>query len=200
MTPEFILKASLNREPLCSNRATTQSDIDDVQWSEGYAEPGYDQPKKGVLLANWNYFSREVTDLLERYGYSIEWSDEWITCDDCYKIVRTSPDSYGWKQSAWIDEGDVFCEQCIKDGHVEEYLDAIENHPTRAITLDIDPADYGYELVQADLESGFHSGQNDDPKKIYQSLKAKGHEHILFKLDSSGQFDINFSVWSKASE
>lgn len=199
MTPEFILKASIGHEPHCSNRPTKVSDIDDVQYAAEYAEPGYAQPKKGILLANWNYFSRKVTDLLERYGYSIEWSDEWTTCDDCYRIVRTSPNSYSWKRSHWFDEEncETICERCVKDNHIEEYLEAMENHPRSAITLDIDPAEYGYQLVQADLESGWDPGQNDDPQKIYQELKAKGHKHILFVLDSTGQFDINFSVWSK---
>src|SRR4029434_770624 len=76
-----------------------QSEIDNVRYASGYAEPGYDAPEKGVVLANWNTLPRDLDRILERAGYAIEWSDEWSECENCNRIVRTSPDSYGWRQS-----------------------------------------------------------------------------------------------------
>src|SRR5678816_1797897 len=107
----------------------------DIMFAKEYAEPGYTNPEKGILFADWNdrttyrvdartFYSRysaeqfvkthevadpaiveqrddtmkRLSDLAEKAGYAVEWSDEWSTCDDCGKAVRTSPDSYGWKR------------------------------------------------------------------------------------------------------
>jgi hypothetical protein len=74
----------------------------------------------------------------------------------------------------------------------------MENHPKRAITLSIDPCEYGYTLIAKDYENGFHRGQNDDPVKIYKALREKGYDHIVFMIDDVGQFDISFSVYYKS--
>lgn len=67
-----------------------ESEIDDLQWVSEYAEPGYTQPQKGILFANWNYFHCGIDTLLENYGFAIEWNDEWSTCEECNRAVRTS--------------------------------------------------------------------------------------------------------------
>src|SRR5262245_37954667 len=76
-----------------------QSEIDNLGYASGYAEPGYHDPDNGVLFANWNVFPRGFDRVLEQAGYAVEWSDEWSTCEDCGKAVRTSPNSYGWQRS-----------------------------------------------------------------------------------------------------
>lgn len=102
----------------------------DVQvYSEGYAEPGYDGDV--VALGNWNACSRynretqrsedidgmpaRLGEALEKLGVAIEWSDEWTTCDECGKLVRTSPDSYSWTPSYKIDDDscETLCHECI---------------------------------------------------------------------------------------
>ena len=169
-----------------------------MEWSPGYAEPGYDDPKRGILFADWNDASRRVQDILERAGYSCEWHDEWSTCSECGKAVRTSGDSYGWQQSFWMpeDSGEIICNECIEP---TEYLASLENKTHICSTLrSIDPSDYGYVQLQDGFENGFHPGQNDDPKKIYSQLRANGETRpLIFVLDSTGQFDIGFSVWAK---
>jgi hypothetical protein len=176
-------------------------DIEDVQWSPGYAEPGYDDPKHDILFANWNDVSKRVYSLLERAGYACEWQDEWSTCSECGKAVRTSADSYGWQQSFWMpgDSGVLLCNECIDPA---EYLKYLENRTSSCSTLrDIDPADHGYVKLQGDFENGFHPGQNDDPKKIYSELRANGETRpLIFVLDGVGQFDMEFSVWAKLED
>src|SRR6266702_2405206 len=108
-----------------------RSQIDSITIaSEGYAEPGYDDPKSGVIaFGNWNNVSRydghefhEVDDsvgrvatLLEKLGVELDWSDEWCQCDGRSKAVRTSPNSYRW-QASYADDGSgtVLCHQCLK--------------------------------------------------------------------------------------
>lgn len=92
---------------------SARSEVDNMGFADGYAEPGYtDPPKRGVLLANWNSLPKNLDRILERAGYAIEWSDEWTTCDDCNKAVRTQPDGYDWKPRYAEHNGAVLCEAC----------------------------------------------------------------------------------------
>lgn len=213
MTPEYILRHSLSRKPHCAgphdvafenwtpeHRATylraAESEIEYMQYAPAYAERGYDDPAKGILFANWNYFSREVSDILERAGYAIEWSDEWTTCCNCGKALRTSADSYGWRPSylCAVDDSDYCCIDCAD---IESVLESYEDNPNRAFNDHVNPADYGYEQIEGDFENGWHPGQNDDPKAIFKRLREAGHDRILFTIDSVGQFDMRFSAWKK---
>jgi hypothetical protein len=202
MTPEYILRKSLCRKPWCANKPgwekTAQSHIENMEYAGEYAEPGYDNPKKGILFSDWNYFPAKVTDLLEQYGYSIEWEDEWTTCDGCRKALRSSPDSYSWQPSYIEDaeKGNRYCLDCVEEHAFKQY----EDNPRRAVNLDIDLSKFGYIKIEPDkasYESGWHPGQNDDPKEIYARLKMEGHERILFQIDHQSQFYITFCVWKK---
>ena len=120
MTPQFILKASLCREPFCASGDNWQrsalSEIDNLGYASEYAEPGYSPTEKGVLFANWNYFPRNIDSILEGYGYAVEWSDEWSTCGECGKAVRTSPDNWGWTPSFRIfNDCELLCLDCAAE-------------------------------------------------------------------------------------
>ena len=167
---------------------------EDIQWAAEYAEPGYTNPKAAILFANWNQCSKRVCALLEAAGYELEWEDEWTTCSDCGKALRTSPDSYSWLPSYVELDCGLLCNDCVDP---ESYLESIEDNPRKAITTGVDPADYGYVLLDDSFENGFHPGRDDDPAKISKELHAKGYEHLIFRIDGKGQFDISFSVWHK---
>jgi hypothetical protein len=203
MTPEFILRASLCREPHCANgnwKPAAISEIENLGYASAYAESGYTQPAKGILFANWNYFPSDVTGILERSGYAIEWSDEWTTCSNCGNAIRTTANSYGWQPAYAELQGDTLCIPCL-NGDAGDYLESLEDNPNTALNIpSIDPSEWGYAQSQDGFESGFHPGQNDDPKAIYKRLKESGHMHILFQVDSVGQFDLRFSVWAKTTE
>ena len=117
MTPQYILQAALCREPHCATQPNwqrwAQSEIDNLGFAPCYIEPGYTPPEKGVLFANWNYFPRNIDTILESYGYAVEWSDEWATCQECGGAVRTSPDSWGWHPSFKIfNDCELVCVDC----------------------------------------------------------------------------------------
>ena len=170
-------------------------DPENVQFAAEYAEPGYSNPESGILFADWNACSQRVCDLLETAGYSLEWEDEWTTCGECGKALRISPDSYSWLPSYVDCECEYICHDCVDP---ESYLESIEDSPRKALTIDsINPADYGYILLDDSFENGFHPDQNDDPVKISKELHSKGYKHLLFKIDGKGQFDISFSVYHK---
>jgi hypothetical protein len=199
MTPQFILRASLCREPHCAHgnwRPSAESEIENLGWAPGYAEPGYTDPAKGILTANWNYFPSDVTDILERAGYAIEWSDEWSTCENCGKLVRTSADNYSWQPSYVIlNDCEMFCVDCLSSD-AAAYLESLEDNPRTALNIaSINPADYGYVMLEDRFESGWHPGQTDNPKQIYARLSDAGHSRILFRIDEVSQFYTVFSVW-----
>lgn len=174
----------------------TQQVLEDnnANFAQGCAEPGYDD--KPVIMANWNNIEGAIYDALEGEGFSCEWEDEWITCDECGKAFRTSPDSYGWEMFGAIFDGFALCGNCID---AEEYLESIENKPRKALTcslLDvIDPTEHGYTLVEDGFENGFHPGQNDDPAKILAGLLENDPQgRFVFAITGQGQFDIEFAV------
>lgn len=203
---EAAQESTTNREAL--------SRIEDIQWhSHGYAEPGYEDPKSGAILcANWNDISSydseagkyETVDktmsrlgrIFEQLGCEMEWSDEWSDCNDCCRLVRNSPDSYGWKPSYVCEEGELLCLDCL-DG--AEYLEGIEGQ-SRQINQIFDPGDHDYVLVADEFEHGFHRGQDADPELIGKLMSKAGFSRWLFNLEGKGQFDIQFSLWLHKEE
>lgn len=92
------------------------SEVENMGYAPSYAELGYDQPAHGVLWANWNKLPRNLDRILERAGYAVEWSDEWTTCDDCNRAVRTQPDSHDWRPGYSLsDSGEILCHECADD-------------------------------------------------------------------------------------
>ncbi len=213
MTPHFIIKAA-RRQAERSPHWQARSQADDVQWYEGYAEPGYPEASAGVCTGNWNSITRyhhdthtsetidstmpRLAKLLERAGVELEWSDEWTSCEACNKLFRHQPDSYGWQMYGVIDDNGCYCADCIDPA---SHLDALEGQDTRCNTIDsINPAAHGYTIASEGHENGWNPGQNADPKEIGADLRALGITRYLFDLTSVGQFDLRFAVYVHDSE
>ena len=169
------------------------------EYAHGCNEPGYDD--KPVLLANWNHVPPHVFDKLESLGYSCEWSDEWATCCECGKAVRTSPNSYDWQPSYIImHECELLCLECADP---VEYYESIENTPGKAASNEFaykyPIENYGYTQVNDDAyTNGLYPGHNDDPKKILSDLLSNDPTgRYIFALDYTSQFEIGFSVYRK---
>lgn len=92
-----------------------QAEVEGVAWYPGYSEPGYAAGKNGVLAANWNVLPTRAVDVLERAGYSVEWSDEWIDCCECGGAVRTQSDGYDWTPAYKLVGDAVVCHACQGD-------------------------------------------------------------------------------------
>jgi hypothetical protein len=91
-----------------------ESEIANMGHASTYGEPGYTQPRHGILFANWNMFPDTLPALLEQLGYESEWSDEWTTCEDCHKAFRIQPTGYSWTPSIQFraDESADICNSC----------------------------------------------------------------------------------------
>jgi len=212
---EWAIDAALE---VCADHWMAKSRLENLRsnyCTVGYAEPGCTDPEGGVIvLGNWNDVTewrdgelhridqtmRQVVRIFEALGFEIEWEDCWIACDDCCKLVRTEPDSYGWTPSFVRDDcGHTVCIDCLEED-ASSYFEELEESGKGNSISRLHPSDHGYVEVMGDFESGWHRGQDASPEKISNLLNDAGFERIIINLDSKGQFDIRFSVWMHEEE
>lgn len=172
------------------------SAIPDIRWCGEYAEPGYrnGEPIRGILFFNWNLVPKWAGELLERLGYELEWADEWTTCDDCGKAIRTAADSHGWQRYYTEQCGAVICVDCTDWSDVLEHA---EDRAETAVPYWCDPSKYGYKRLsqESEYQNGFHPGQTDTPEEILKTLKEQGVSRVVFRVSDVGQFDVSFETW-----
>ena len=191
-----------------------------IDYYIGIAEIGYED--KLMICADWNpdhmkkiynYLDRNINDLLE-----LSWSDEWTSCSFCYKAVRTSPDSYGWQASYLMTEYEIICHECIKDDPeilIEELINrddkAVRNwgipYIEKAGFVCLEDMDFRGNPSCQRFETGFHPGQNDDPKKVIKELEKEfGVDDLtdiydyIFAINNVQQFDIHWSMYLREKE
>ena len=179
----------------------------DIDFYPGCAEMGYED--KPVIAANWNNLKALGNYIENAYDdIELEWSDEWSYCNDCYKAIRISPDSYGWESSyVWISDCEIICHECIKNDP-GALIDEYKNDTDRAVPS------WAYDLIEKEgficyspdeycktFETGFHPGQNDDPKEVAKDIESNlpGYDFI-FKINAVGQFDVEWSVFIRKQE
>jgi hypothetical protein len=169
--------------------------IDQANWYREYANHGYDSGR-GVVVADWNTLPRGFDYAVEAAGYVLDWPDAVSSCDDCARAIH-----YGDTPSyAFVGDCTILCADCLKDNSAEDYLEGLENDPSRAVNVrgfdDALLAEHGYHKVASDYENGFHLGQTDEPKEILAKLLAVNPTgRYIFKIDDAGQFDVRFAVW-----
>lgn len=157
----------------------------------------------------WNYETKErefVSDVperlakaLERIGVEIEWLDENTPCGNCYRLIRTEPDSYHWKAEYVISDGEITCAECIRE-NLEDYIELFVNDADKCITFvsDSELEEIGFERYNDhEYENGWHPGQTDNPHKIYEEIRERVSDEteIVFYLDEKSQFYIRFSAF-----
>ena len=218
MTPEYVLRRSLCRAPHCAGphdrpfeqwtdeernawKRRAESEIECMEYASEYGEPGYDNPGKGILFANWNYFPRGVDDLLEKMGYAIEWSDEWQIVPETGKAYRTSPNGYDWQPYYWIRENDceiIGGDEIENDENIrDEYVEHLTNNPRHCNLFNIDFESLGW--TRHNGEFGFHAGMNDNPETVFEELKNR-YDVIFDARGGSSQFYVSWRVWIREKE
>ena len=193
----------------------TRSRLEEIQFFDGYAEPGYGSGADDELIAigDWNTINRsdrekgervdistlpkQLAESFERIGVEIEWSDEWASCCNCGKLVRTSGDSYSWAPSFVENDGELTCCECATedDDSIASLLESYEGNPNNALTLDVDPTSHGYTCLFDRCENGWHRGMDASPKVIAKELHARGVGRFLFKIEENSQFYTTFGVY-----
>ena len=169
-----------------------------AEWAECYGEPGYSQPEKGIILANWNDVPKGLAAWLEKHGYELEWSDEWtiVYSGAKSKAYRTEPDSYSWEPSLILsDNGEWISPDDGADCAIEECAMTDYNQPCRFLphwVTEDDLVDAGFVRVAEHQESGFHPGQTDTPGPIAKAQFDNGASQVVFRRTEASQF---YSVW-----
>ena len=173
---------------------------------EGIAEQGYEN--KPLICADWNPPEMErIYNWIEKYyegRFDLDWSDEWMACDKCGRAVRSIHNSYGWEPSYLSRDCEVLCIECVKDTG-EEALENYINNSSKALpswAIEI-AEEAGFKCFEDEeyckvYETGLHSYQTDDPKEIEKHIKENLPKHdYLFAINSTGQFDVHWSVFVK---
>lgn len=162
-----------------------------ADWCTSYGEPGYQNPEKGIIFANWHNVPKGLVEWLEKCGYAIAWSDEWVIDYDNDKAYRTDPDCYAWEcQITYTKDGELL----TQDDSSEDWIFEYENDPNKCLPSFISLE--GYTLINGNFESGFFQGQTDNPHEIFKVLRDK-YESVVFRKSENSQFDIRFEVWVK---
>ena len=169
-----------------------------AEWCSHYGEPGYNDPDAGVILCNWNNISKEVANYLEKAGFELEWSDEWVIDYDHDKAYRTSPDSYGWRPTAvYSYDGDLLTPEDdagdVIDEFATEQFNQVKSVPHWVTDDDLETA--GFVKHNGEFESGHHPGQTDNPQTIGNELLKTIARRVVARVDDNGQFDCRFSMW-----
>ena len=139
-----------------------------------YAEPGYtkDLEDSPIYFANWNPIgekSPKLMDFIEKH-VNIEWSDEWATCRECGKAVRTQGNCWGWTAYYHVfNECELICGDCIQENHQDEYLESLYGNYknfNRFFCL----TELGFENLNGVFENGWYH-VNDDPEEIMKAFR-----------------------------
>lgn len=144
-------------------------------------------------------FPRDKHDRLERLcdeaGYTLTHADAVIT-DEQGRVHDIRPGWHGQKPT-WciINECEVLAEDEVEEC-IDSYTEYLTDNSNSADQWGTDFAEQGFKRLPEAYEAGHHPGQNDDPEAIMARLH-KSHDHVIFSIDNTGQFDTHFSVWVK---
>lgn len=165
-----------------------------------YGEPGYEleDENQPIILANWNQVEPEIMGQLESIGVSIEWSDEWILCDQGLAF-RCQPDSYHWEPSyIYTDGGDIITIHDSFDEWEEECANTDYGQPIRPISSTFALEDFDYvKYNNEEYYSGWHTGMDDSPEALLEEVFTKyPNARVLFQTSNS-QFYTSFDIYFK---
>lgn len=126
-----------------------------------------------------------INEVMGEWGFS----DEYTTCSNCGKAIRTSPDSYSWQPDYIITrDGEILHLECIEGDYLlDEYKNSLKPLPEG-----VDYEQFGLTVLDTVYENGLHPGMNDDPKIALRLFK-KAKIDIWFKIENS-QFYTEFQI------
>lgn len=193
-----------------------------VDMGIGYAEPGYHDIDTVWVFGDWNdkrfYVDKGNRDelitsnvpsrlfnALERLGVQGEWLDEWDTCKECFRAVRTHSDSYGWTPYH-VGHDELICLDCFAEMYSDDsglHEFGYVNDPTMALPDHISDEQligWGWQSYNGVYENGWYH-REDDPRAILTEIQESLPDHdVVFKIDDQQQFCIRFTAWVKESE
>lgn len=180
---------------------------------------GTDDGVDGVwALGNWNVAPKRLIEALERAGVELLWSDEYMTCGDCYRLMRCQSDSYHW-QPKWIwgpDASEPTCLDCLTERYEVgdfsgDHHAGYVNNPDTALNFPgagawLEGQGFAPEEDEDECEreysNGLHRGMDDEPGPVLERLLAenpKGTE-VVFTVSEVSQFYTRFVAYVRTPE
>lgn len=184
--------------------------------ADEYGEPGYGStwPVETALVVLGDYWCkcdrnndlRDLHSLEDHYpriwaqlagrGVEFEWHDEWTVDYETGKAYRTRPDSYSWQPSVMFTEyGDLV----TPDDDIEtlaQHCDETGTPLSRNFATTDDLAVAGFTPYSVDNETGWHSGQTDDPSKVAQTARRLFPDcQVIHYVTGQGQFDTRWTTY-----
>jgi hypothetical protein len=136
---------------------------------------------------------------LDDFDFDVVFSDEYSYCSHCYAIIRTSPDCYDWTPPLFLDGEGYACDTCVNKGQFDDYILEEYCNDQKSIPDSADLGRLGLVKVNQDsYQNGMHSGMDDSPKPIIESLN-KHNIDVWFKVQAS-QFYVEFDVYVKEAD
>lgn len=178
-------------------------------WVENIEEITWARLLEAGLLEKHDRFDIDeffaITLSEDRYSITWGYSDEFTTCSECCQIIEIQPSHCGWVPDYWLTDGEIFCGDCVREDEdlAEGYLEDVTNNHQRAVTLfsEEEILKMGYTKCNKDFESGLHEHQDDNPETILEKAREMlDDDKFIFRIDSVGQFDVNYHLFSKKSE
>lgn len=173
-------------------------------WLRPGADGWHDKLHDGTdrhQLAGWDKRWPRIWDQLEQQGVNFVWADEYTIDHERNKAWRTTANSYHWEPAVVWDE---HCDIITPDDDWDRWrgwaIDSVE----RCLTTEMVPellsllAADGFERVdERPFESGWHPGQDDDPRKVRDGLIREHGPHIdvIFTIAENSQFYTKWSAW-----
>lgn len=180
--------------------------------SEVVSRYGYDEPFLLIEIAaeedKIRKFCKEIANIEDlneftedNYGYS----DEYLICEDCGIAFQNPKWDYNYYKEGIIFEGEFeavcCCENCLKEFHIEEYINSCINDPKTWITMysKEELSNLGWTPVnENEYEYGMY-GVCDNPLKILEKYQEKD-KNYLFVRTNENPFAQQFILMVKDKE
>jgi hypothetical protein len=135
---------------------------------------------------------QDIEEVIKEIVGETGFVDSYARCSNCGKILRSSPDSYGWTPDYTDIDGEYYCQDCtLVDEVLENYACTLKSLPSfvRAMAKE----EGTIVEMKLDWENGFHHGMDDSPEKIVNWLKEHDIEKWWWNVRPS-QFNVDFSL------
>lgn len=148
----------------------------------------------------WLYNNDYEEVSIEDFGVDIGFSDEYSVCPCCNSnIVRTNADSYSWTAPLYVDCEGYVCDDCVAEGHYDDYVLEEYKNIQKSIPEDFDLDRLGLTKVNdSSYQNGMHRGMDDSPQPIIDAFNEVDID-VWFRVYSS-QFYIEFDVLVKEED
>lgn len=154
-------------------------------------------------LSDEDWWINYLTD--NKWGYS----DEYTVCVHCGNVIHYQCSS-GYCDNYWINDGELMCEECIKE-HADDYINSYlvmnyntgilsQNIPINHIFSKSELEEFGFTCARDNLEVGMYGTYNDPRPILEQLIKENQNTDYICHCISENQFATCYEIWEREHE